>query len=111
MVDNPNMGLQLAKYKFEKLRSKNGTVYNKAAASESKIAFTAVTELGFEKVLLEKNPLMKDGVEIFNGITNIAYKNGIQTGDLQMICYDVIAMNSYRAKHGGKQSPITVQDW
>lgn len=111
MVNNPNLGLQLAKYKFEKLRAKNGTTYNKATTSETAVNFTAMTELGIEIIQLEKKPLVDQGIEVYNAISTVTYKNGMSTGDLPMLCYDVLAMNKVRAQNGQQQSPITIKDW
>lgn len=111
MVDNPNLGLQLAKYKFEKLRSINGTMYNQAATSETTVTFLAMTELGIEIIQLEKKPFVDQKIEVYNAISTVTYKNGMSTGDLPMLCYDVIAMNKIRAQNGKKQSPITIKDW
>lgn len=111
MIDNPKLGLQLANYQYEKLRSKNGTVYNKAGESADTIVFTAMTELGFETIQLGKKPEYENGVGLFRGMIKVAYKNGVNTGDSLMICYDLVSMNNLRAKKGDKESPVAVKDW
>lgn len=110
--EDMSLSLQLAKYKFEKLRSSNGTVYEKSGYDYKKNGtyFSAVTRLGLEIIFLFNQPKYAGGQEIFMGTTSVSFKNGMKS-EQELFCYDLSLMNKERIKKGLKTSPITVLDY
>lgn len=111
-IENPKMGLQIAKLKFEKLKSKNGTEYIRAGYNNKYdfTIFSAVTKLGIEKIFLHNKSTYNDNIEIFKAFTSIEFTNGMYK-EIELTCYDLIQMNKKRLKEGYKTSTIEVEDY
>ena len=114
IIDNEKAGLQFANLNFEKLRSKNGTVYNKAYSIEKDniVSFFASTDIGAETIALVTKPTWHEptNMNYYFGYITIVQKNGMQT-EAKTYCYDLNVMNALRAKRGLPQSTIAVQEW
>ena len=114
IIDNEKAGLQLANLNFEKLRSKNGTVYNKVSSIEKDniVSFFASTDIGAENIALVTKPTWHEptNMNYYFGYITIVQKNGLQT-EAKTYCYDLNVMNALRAKRGLPQSTIAVQEW
>lgn len=111
-IEDMRVGVQLAKYKFEKLKSANGTVYKRGGYNSKYeyTMFTAITELGIENIALFNESKYIDGIEMYKGISTTEFKNGMKK-ELELLCYDVIQMNKKRVKEGTKPSQLTVSDY
>lgn len=111
-IEDMRIGVQLAKYKFEKLKSANGTIYEKGGYNykHNYTYFSAVTKLGIEKIFLFNESKYIDDVEMFRAITSTSFKNGMEK-EIEMLCYDLKEMNKKRIREGNKPSPITVSDY
>lgn len=110
--EDNRIGIQLAKNKFESLRSSNGTVYKKAAYNNKYdyTVFVAITELGNESMTLYNKSENFEGIEFFAGHMDVEFTNGIKK-EFTLYCYDLNQMNKKRKKEGAKLSPITVKDY
>ena len=112
VLDHMKTGVQLAKYKFEELRSTNGTVYRVTSVNNkyNYTMFRATTDLGVESIAFSNETKYIDGVDRYFATTHIQYKNGT-TFEAKLLCSDLIQLNQQRRNKGVKTSPITVQDY
>jgi hypothetical protein len=112
VVDNIKIGIQFAKYKFEELRSTNGTIYTRGGYNSkyNYTIFTAITKLGIENVVLFNESKYVEGITMYKIITNTEFKNGMNK-EVELLCYNLIEMNKKRVREGNKPSEITVSDY
>ncbi len=112
MVQNMKVGIHIAKYKLEKLKSKNGTIYKKAGYNnrENYTIFSAITELGIETINLYDKPLNYEGVDVYNGHSKTVYKNGM-IGEFDLLCYNFEQLNKKRVQQGILPTVSTVEDF
>ncbi len=112
-INDTNTGVQFAKYKFEKLRSANGTIYEKGAYdyTNERTYFSAITNRGIEKIWLSNKPLYFEDLAIYPATISVIYTNGMKLDDVELSCFDLLRMNEKRVNNGTKPSPITVSDF
>ena len=111
-IEDTNIGIQYAKHKYEKLRSANGTIYEKGAYDHQKdmTYFSAITNKGIERIWLANKPIFIEGLATYPSSISIAFTNGM-TSNVEMICYDLLQMNKKRIRNGADPSPATVLDF
>ena len=111
-IKDTKLGVQFAKYKFNELKSANGTIYKRGGYNSKYdyTIFTAATRLGLENIVLYNKSKYVGGIEMYRAITTTEFKNGMKK-ELELLCYDLIQMNKERVREGNKPSKITVNDY
>ena len=111
-INDTNLSFQFAKYKSEKLRSANGTIYEKGGYNYTKdmTYYSAITKKGIEKIWFANKAIIYEGMEMYPLTISVVFKNGM-TGNMEAVCYDLLKMNKKRVIDGLETSPVTVSDF
>jgi len=112
LLDDIKIGGLFAKYKNLKLRSNDGTVYEKGGTNikNNTTLYLAVTKLGIEKAWLANEPIRQEGLEYYPMTITVDFHNGMSR-ERELVCFDAIKANKHRRSIGEEPIPITVPDF
>jgi len=111
-IKDTNWSVQFAKYKSEKLRSANGTIYERGGYNHKKdiTFYSAITKIGIENIWLANKPIFIEGLETYPSSIEVVFTNKM-VSNAELVCYDLLLVNKKRVSNGVEPSPVTVSDF